>query len=729
MASRYRAADRRGRSYLGKVWDAIRGKAAIDPYVWQSGTFNLMGQPQMPWQSASTLWREFTVQEKERVMQSCNTVYACVWAIMQATTKAPLTLGIEDAKGEWKKTPKHPLLALLKTPNPCLSWPAILQRLTAHLEVAGRCHLWKWRNKMNDPAELWPMPPSWVTAIGPDGIGTDPTKRLVDHYDIQIPGGACYKNIQPKDLTTVQYGDPFSLTGCLPPLHAAMKDVQLATRQDDYEIERLANLKPTPVVTSKEAISQAQRDDLRAVVRERMGYDNSVTAIVMGAEAAKVEILDAMAGFDWKRFRDLREADICAAFRVPPVVAGVVVGLENSPWSNMGEAKTWFFDGKIVPLWKMLEDGLTLGLLRHEGEAIPELWFDPSEVKELSENQDAIALRMKDGWVAGAVTRNEYRQALNLKADTARGDVYLIGMGVSEENANEKPVPPEPIAPPNPADHAAGAGMDMAGGDMGQEGDMAGGEKPPKKSIHPHKPRSQVSGQFNHPGSEHPATVKVPIMPAPEVVMPCEDGEEDDEDSGVSKEFDPDQPRDENGRWGEGGSVDGSGGEEIKIGAKMNGWKPNGTAAPDGTKCTFTPEHGGNLFHGTHMNDDSKYVIPDKDGVVYLTDDYDEAVGYANGGHLGGMGSGTPRVIEQNLASGDMYDVQDAVDAQVEKGEDLGPVFDAARKAGASYAYYLHPSFSGESDQKVIVALNPGDQLGKANRGWNAANGRRWRQT
>lgn len=152
--------------------------------------------------------------------------------------------------------------------------------------------------------------------------------------------------------------------------------------------------------------------------------------------------------------------------------------------------------------------------------------------------------------------------------------------------------------------------------------------------------------------------------------------------------------------------------------------------APDGTATFWNPKTGGLLFHGTSVSNDIEYLKGDKDGVVYLTNDYKEAVGYAKGIHLGGSSGGDPRVLYVDVSSGKMIDIDEEIQEEVSEGTgDFGPIFDKARKAGADFAKYTHPSNAyPDREQKVIVALNPGDQLGPNRNGWDIGKNKKWRR-
>lgn len=186
-----------------------------------------------------------------------------------------------------------------------------------------------------------------------------------------------------------------------------------------------------------------------------------------------------------------------------------------------------------------------------------------------------------------------------------------------------------------------------------------------------------------------------------------------------------DHPRAEDGKFGK----ESGGGNKKTITKKTVKTKQeikkievpkNAMQSPDGTKAHWDEESGGTLFHGTSAPDDIEYLDGDSDGVVYLTDDYKEAEGYAKGVHFGGgKNEGTQRVLDVSTTGGKMLSVDDEINKLVEDGEDdFSPVFEKARQQGASFVFFSHPSnYDENKEQRVYVALNPGDTLGPARKG------------
>jgi len=176
-------------------------------------------------------------------------------------------------------------------------------------------------------------------------------------------------------------------------------------------------------------------------------------------------------------------------------------------------------------------------------------------------------------------------------------------------------------------------------------------------------------------------------------------------------------------KGGAGSGNFGHAGRPGEVGGSSSGFNTDnkvnhapGTGGTIVSKNRFTPEAGGYMYHGTRMPDGQEYLIADSDGVVYLTDDYLEASGYAEGGALSSDYGGTPRVVAVSLAAGKIVNVQSEIDSAIQNGDDFTDIFSSARSSGADYAFYTHPSFIDDREQQIIVALNPDATIGSTQR-------------
>jgi SPP1 gp7 family putative phage head morphogenesis protein len=130
------------------------------------------------------------------------------------------------------------------------------------------------------------------------------------------------------------------------------------------------------------------------------------------------------------RIRDLIPEDIlnrvesvCSAiFGIPSIILQFQVGMENSPWSQMAEARRMCYEDTIEPLWREYEKRLTRQLLRPvDKDPTRMIRFDTTEIRALQVDQKGLA-EVADLWGANA-SLNEKRDLLGLEpSDDPKAD-------------------------------------------------------------------------------------------------------------------------------------------------------------------------------------------------------------------------------------------------------------------------------------------------------------------
>jgi SPP1 gp7 family putative phage head morphogenesis protein len=99
---------------------------------------------------------------------------------------------------------------------------------------------------------------------------------------------------------------------------------------------------------------------------------------------------------------DRIEATVASVYGVPPVVLGWLVGLKNSPWSQMSEARRMTYEDTAEPRWRANEKVMTRQLLPIEARAAGiEIRYDTSDVRALQHDEAAradTASKMRQEW-------------------------------------------------------------------------------------------------------------------------------------------------------------------------------------------------------------------------------------------------------------------------------------------------------------------------------------------
>lgn len=118
------------------------------------------------------------------------------------------------------------------------------------------------------------------------------------------------------------------------------------------------------------------------------------------------------------------ESIVAAVSGVPAIVLQFQIGMENSPWSQMAQARKMAYDDTIVPAWRKLERVLTRQMLRSLDEDPTHfIRFDASNVQSLQQDQ---MVQVQIATMMGrAASLNERRATMGLepvpKADDPDG--------------------------------------------------------------------------------------------------------------------------------------------------------------------------------------------------------------------------------------------------------------------------------------------------------------------
>jgi len=391
------------RSFLQR----LRGKAQVTESS-RAGWDSLTGW-RSEWQNVSTVWPVFDNQTAEDSQNLHAIVYACCEMIMTSGAEPDLELGRYNADGGFEPVAKHPALDLIEYPNPVCNLNTFIQALIVRLRLTGETYVIK--NRMMSGrkiAELWPVPTSWVTPVRAEGL-------IIDRYSIN--------NLESQTLPADDVIRAYIPSARHPweaarPLKSAANDYRLDIERSNYQAEMLINLKmPGLAVNVGSGPSGAMwKDKVQEQINNIFGRGNRGNTIVFGGEKASIDVLNPLSDMDWPGTTGLSETRICAALGVPPILIGSRAGLDKATYSNYGEAKKSFYTETMRPLWSLLEDALTFGLLRAEG--ISDLYykFRYDRMPYFQEDQTALSNRIGQQFKDGLITLDEARAALGYDA-------------------------------------------------------------------------------------------------------------------------------------------------------------------------------------------------------------------------------------------------------------------------------------------------------------------------
>lgn len=339
-----------------------------------------------------------------------SAVYACLQAIATAIAEPELTV-YKLQPGERVEQENTPLGDLLRRPNPHMSMDTLLAYLSNCLHVDGNAYWRKLRagNELTgNVVELWPISP---TRIEPR---TTSPGDFISSYRYYLRPGQ-YEDIAPENIVHFRMllDDRDHRVGCSP-LKRLVREISSDEQATRYADRLLANFAAPGLSVEFDkdtgSITKADADEMKARIAAAYSGDN-VGAVSVLSPGAKL----AAHGFspeqmDMKTLHRVPEERIAAVLGVPAIVAGLGAGLDHATYSNVAQAREAFTEMKCIPLWRAIGATLTMSLVPDfTSDASVVVDFDTSDVRALSDDQNALALRLQTLVAAGILDVDEAR--------------------------------------------------------------------------------------------------------------------------------------------------------------------------------------------------------------------------------------------------------------------------------------------------------------------------------
>ncbi|HEY7117500.1 MAG TPA: phage portal protein [Tepidisphaeraceae bacterium] len=379
------------------------------------------------------VWPEANVHTALTAYEQVVVVFACINWLADAAATA--RVAVVDERQDGIELPDHPLRQLMRQPNPSMSEAEWINANVKIAAVAGFCVNEITRDGTRRPTGLYPLRSDWLQPIARRDGRVD--------WEYRVPGDSVTYHLLAEDVLawTFQSGPLLGAAG-ISPIAAARREIAIENDATGF-VKSFFDSGAIPQIGLVPAegaeLDQAEADVLREKFMQFSGQQ--WVPIVMQA------IIDVKRlGFDlnemaYKDLRALSSTQIATAFRVPPVMLGTLVGLENSPWSKYEEARRSFYEDTITPLWARLDGALTRSLLpEFETNPAISLEFDTSRVPALADDDSVDWAHATMPGVAEFATINERRALVGLPPLTG-GDVRILSIAQIEVPAGDELLP------------------------------------------------------------------------------------------------------------------------------------------------------------------------------------------------------------------------------------------------------------------------------------------------
>jgi HK97 family phage portal protein len=353
---------------------------------------------------------------------------ACLNVLGTAFSEPPIKVYLKTQEGD-EYIANHPAEQLLNNPNPNMTSSLMNNYIVTSVAVYGDAFLLKLRNDAGAVVQLVPLLADMVEVKGND-------EQLITKYQYKQKGNTL--DIMPEDMIHLRERiDPRNHRRGLAPLRSVMVEIlgDAAASQMGAALVKNTGV-PSVVISPKNDLSMTsdEAENIAEVFGRRFGGENRGRPLVISGGEVDIKTLSfSPKDLEIGKLRYINEERISAVLGVPAILAGLGSGLERATYSNAKELREFFTEQKLIPMWNHFANEFTKQLLLQDFEDNIDYCFkyDISDVRALSQDEDATMQRITQGFNAGFVTVNEARQATQLPP-LDNGDYFVRDMTIAE---------------------------------------------------------------------------------------------------------------------------------------------------------------------------------------------------------------------------------------------------------------------------------------------------------
>lgn len=303
-----------------------------------------------------------------------------------------------------------PLAKLMIQPNEEEEMFDFMEKLITHLNVTGNAFIRKIRAKAGNVL--------FLELLRPDLVSLVPMKsrngKKIARYFFGVESKK--DEIDANDIIHLRLPDAFDEFWGLSPLFVLAKYGDIDKQSTDFLRAYFLNRGvPSGMLVGEGRVQDNDRQEMKDSWRTQFsGRDGWHTIPVMDRGVKFEALSTGLKDLELQPVFSQTETRILMVFGVPPVIAGVVAGLENATFSNFDVSRRFFWTDTLVPMYTRIMRRLTLKLARDEFGPRRVVKADMSQVAGLQENREKLRALATKGYDKGLFTVNEAREVMGM---------------------------------------------------------------------------------------------------------------------------------------------------------------------------------------------------------------------------------------------------------------------------------------------------------------------------
>jgi len=308
------------------------------------------------------------------------------------------------ADGQAEPVPDHPILALLRDPDPySQAVPGELwDNMIAEYRVQGLTYLVKRRNPSNGiPGALQSIPPDMIAPQ------TDKDGRIISY---RYTASGWSRDLPVDDVIRVKYGrDPDDWKLGRSPLTSVLAEIAADNMASRMGYGLASSPVPSFIVGPPDGDSvMIQPEDAqvtKSALQQNFRGDRSGGVVVMQQPYKIERVAWSPKDMALDDIRRKPEERICAALGLNPLVLQLGSGLERATYSNLDQATRSAWTDGMIPLYAAFARSLTAQLLPDFPETLPGdyLEWDTSNIPALQSDLNEDSERAERLYKAGII--------------------------------------------------------------------------------------------------------------------------------------------------------------------------------------------------------------------------------------------------------------------------------------------------------------------------------------
>ena len=350
-------------------------------------------------------------------------VYRCVNEIANGAASIPFKAFQGDIELD-----DHPILGLLRRPNPMQEGVEFFQALYSFLLLSGNAY--PIRNDINgQPRELF--------LLRPDRIRIQPSKTLIPKSYEYMVQGTVVRTYDPdpitgeSDLKHIKLWNPLDDYYGLSPIMAGAVDIDNHNAVNKHNLNLLNNgARPSGAIIFKPKddrgvamqLTDGQRQSLNEDLQLRYSSpQNSGRPMLLEGDFDWREMGLSPKDMDYLQSKHVAAKDIALCFGVPSQLIGIP---DAQTYSNVQEARLALYEETIIPLAKRIESDMNEWISPSFGEDI-NIKYDFEAIPAMTERRKMIYENVTQAVREGIISRNEARERLGLEPISGGDDVFI----------------------------------------------------------------------------------------------------------------------------------------------------------------------------------------------------------------------------------------------------------------------------------------------------------------